>query len=227
MTLMTAKLKGLAFAVLTFLAAIPASAQEEGAFDGLMRKYDMTFTPNDRFDIIHKGEYHRIFDTDTCHALPRVMLSMDSKDGKCRVCMYVNPMIPMMYDGKGEKLTADYSSGKTARPAGETLWELKAVLRGGHVASSSVSKKWEEDNLVSMMTFLSSSKARRMFNSDFLAWIPLDLREKVYEGKYTNARYVVTGRHGDDILLLFFMTDDGAEHFDKYLEDMKGMFRFK
>lgn len=59
----------------------------------------MTFTPNDRFDIIHKGEYHRIFDTDTCHALPRVMLSMDSKDGKCRVCMYVNPMIPMMYDG--------------------------------------------------------------------------------------------------------------------------------
>lgn len=66
-----------------------------------------------------------------------------------------------------------------------------------------------------------------MFNSDFLAWTPLDLREKVYEGKYTNARYVVTGRHGDDILLLFFMTDDGAEHFDKYLEDMKGMFRFK
>ena len=99
MTLMTAKLKGLAFAVLTFLAAIPASAQEEGAFDGLMRKYDMTFTPNDRFDIIHKDEYHRIFDTDTCRALPRVMLSMDSKDGKCRVCMYVNPMIPMMYDG--------------------------------------------------------------------------------------------------------------------------------
>lgn len=82
---MTAKLKGLAFAVLTFLAAIPASAQEESAFDGLMRKYDMTFTPNDRFYIIHKGEYHRIFDTDTCHALPRVMLSMDSKDGKCRV----------------------------------------------------------------------------------------------------------------------------------------------
>lgn len=34
MTLMTAKLKGLAFAFLTFLAAIPASAQEEGAFDG-------------------------------------------------------------------------------------------------------------------------------------------------------------------------------------------------
>lgn len=45
MTLMTAKLKGLAFAVLTFLAAIPASAQEESALDGLMRKYDMTFTP--------------------------------------------------------------------------------------------------------------------------------------------------------------------------------------
>lgn len=41
---MTAKLKGLAFAVLTFLAAIPASAQEESALDGLMRKYDMTFT---------------------------------------------------------------------------------------------------------------------------------------------------------------------------------------
>lgn len=101
----------------------------------------MTFTPNDRFDIIHKGEYHRIFDTDTCHALPRVMLSMDSKDGKCRVCMYVNPMIPMMYDGNGEKLTAEYSNGKTARPANETLWELKAVLRGGHVASSDVSKK--------------------------------------------------------------------------------------
>ena len=80
---------------------------------------------------------------------------------------------------------------------------------------------------MSMMTFLSSSKARRMFNSDFLAWIPLDLREKAYEGKYTNARYVVTGRHGDDLMLLFFMTDDGAERFDKYLEDMKGMFRFK
>ena len=36
MTLMIAKLKGLAFAVLRFLAAIPASAQEESAFDGLM-----------------------------------------------------------------------------------------------------------------------------------------------------------------------------------------------
>ena len=80
----------------------------------------MTFTPNDRFDIIHKGEYHRIFDTDTCHALPRVLLSMDSKGGKCRACMYVNPMIPMMYDGNGEKLTADCSSGKTARHAEET-----------------------------------------------------------------------------------------------------------
>ena len=101
----------------------------------------MTFTSNDRFYIIHKGEYHRIFDTDTCHALPRVMLSMDSKDGKCRVCMYVNPMIPMMYDGNGEKLTADYSSGKTARPAGETLWELKAILRVSSISSSLFSTK--------------------------------------------------------------------------------------
>lgn len=37
----------------------------------------------------------------------------------------------------------------------------------------------------------------------------------------------MTGRHGDDILLLFFMTDDGAERFNKYLDDVKGMFRFK
>ena len=152
---------------------------------------------------------------------------MDSKDGKCRVCMYVNPMIPMMYDEKGEKITDDDRTVKMKMPTEENLWELKTVLRGGYVASTSVEKEWESDNLVSMMTFLPSSKARSMFNSDFLAWIPLDLREKVYEGKYTNARCVMTGRHGDDILLLFFMTDDGAERFNKYLDDVKGMFRFK
>ena len=224
---MAIKLKGFVFAALTFLAAIPAFAQEESAFDDLMEKYGMTFTPNDRFDIRQKGKYHKIFEADTSRALPRVMLSMDSKDRKCRVCMYVSPMIPMMYDEKGEKMTDDDRTVKMKMPTEENMWELKTVLRGGYVASTSVEKEWESDNLVSMMTFLPSSKARSMFNSDFLAWIPLDLREKVYEGKYTNARCVMTGRHGDDILLLFFMTDDGAERFNKYLDDVKGMFRFK
>lgn len=216
------------------LTAIPACAQKHDwgdVFSDVMEKYGMVFTPNDKFTIRQKGEYHQIFDKADAPEgrkaeQPDVMLSMDSKDSKCRVCMYVWPFKLLMYED-GVKLDDDFNTAKMKMPSITTLGVLKTMLRTGGVPAKDIKHKWEVDNLKSIMTFLPSSYARKMFNTTYIAWTPMDLEDIVYDGKYTNARCVITGKHGDDIMLLFFMTDDGAENFDKYLDDVKGMFQFK
>ncbi|MDR3253298.1 MAG: hypothetical protein LBT35_07040 [Tannerella sp.] len=78
-----------------------------------------------------------------------------------------------------------------------------------------------------MLTHYPKERAKELFNAEAMVMYPFDLEGNVYEDKYAVCRAVVAEKDGLSFFLYYMMTIDNFRNFDKFLDDMKGVFRFK
>lgn len=85
----------------------------------------------------------------------------------------------------------------------------------------------EVDDLLEMIQEYPLKTARRFFNASAMLTYPVKLQHNSFEGKYCVGNAVVAGRKGREVYLYFLMTENNYKHFDTFLKDFKGAFRFK
>jgi hypothetical protein len=80
--------------------------------------------------------------------------------------------------------------------------------------------------LDTMIAHYPKEKAQELFNADWMASYPMDLRGEIYEDKYSQCQVVVIAKNGLGIYFYFMMTDKSAKNFDDHLRDLEKVFWF-
>ena len=70
-------------------------------------------------------------------------------------------------------------------------------------------------------------EAEEVFNAHYVLTYPVKNKKAVYMGKYTHKMNMVIIKWGDRMTVSFLVTKKGKRHLDRYIEDVKGAFRFK
>jgi hypothetical protein len=78
--------------------------------------------------------------------------------------------------------------------------------------------------LETMIIHYPKKKVQELFNADWMVSYPMNLRGEVYEDKYSQCKAVAVSKNGLNIFFYFMMTDETAENFDRYLQNLKKVF---
>ena len=220
-------------ALLTCLISACGIQAQEGHFDIGLKKFDVTFKTNENYPTVIDKK-HPVCNDKECNVksiLYNTMpLSLENKDGQCRVYADISPMLLVkdfdIYDDTTSQPIkyVDPDTVATNEPSIYTYNLVRWNMNNG--AKGFATQEWQIDDLKCMLTFMPQSKARELFNANYLCFVPLDFKGQTCQGKYTNARCVVFGKEDKDIILYFFMTDNSARKFYRYLDEMKDVFRF-
>ena len=85
----------------------------------------------------------------------------------------------------------------------------------------------EIDKIKKRITVWPCSEAEEVFNARYVITYPIRSRKSVYMGKYRHRLDWILLKGSGSLTVSFLVTRKGQRHLDRYIEDVKGAFRFK
>jgi hypothetical protein len=176
----------------------------------------MTYTPSERYTVTPS---QNIFGENTCsdetcplRRLKLVHAKFTHQDGQCKVYIYASgaDRIFLGFDKK--------SIVQLNHPAPLSFNRIKSNFMYGRYEAATAQ---ETKDLDMMLTHYPQENAKALFNADYMVGYPYNMEGKKCEERFSSGRAIVTGKGGLDVFIYFFFTEQGADHFDKYLSDFK------
>ena len=143
-----------------------------------------------------------------------------SQDGQCEVGAFVWKLHPktdvipqsLLLAPKKKEEFSYYSKNR-----------LYSALNWWSWTMFSIAPDYLEKDMVMLLTKYPKKLAKKYFNADEMYVFPLDMKGKKCRGKFSVVMYVYlhVNYRTECPHLMFLMTDESAENFDKYLEEFQ------
>jgi len=178
----------------------------------------MTYTPSEHYTVTPSekafGEYACSDVTCPLRRFQIVDSKFTNQDGQCKVYIFVSGADRILY----EKIDTN-NLIQLSHPAPLSFNCIKHIFMYGQRLRSATEQ--DTKDLDMMLTHYPQENAKALFNADYMVGFPYNMEGKKCEERFSSGRVIVTGKGGLDVFLYFFFTDQGADHFEKYLSDFK------
>ncbi|MDR1503599.1 MAG: hypothetical protein LBT43_14225 [Prevotella sp.] len=181
----------------------------------------MAYTPSEKYSVTYWEHNFGAYACEDKDCPLRRLQLMDAKmthvDNQCKIFILAIAAEDIRYFGVDrnnripKRHPSNYSRIKTD------------LMRGPHGAAT----KQEVKDFDMMLTYYPQDSAKSCFNADYMVCYPYLMDGKKCVGRFSCGRTILIGRGGLDIHIYFFLTEEAADNFDKYLSDFKKVLWFK
>ena len=183
----------------------------------------MTYTPSEHYTVTPS---EKDFGENACSDVTCPLLrfkfihsKFTNQDGQCKVYIYVSGANRILY----EKFDTN-NLIQLSHPDPLSFNRIKSDFMYGQRGQSATEQ--DTKDLDMMLTHYPQENAKALFNANYMVGFPYNMEGKKCEERFSSGRVLVTGKGGLDVFLYFFFTDQGADHFEKYLSDFKKILWF-
>lgn len=132
----------------------------------------------------------------------------------CKILIYFSGVVDKVQQGTRKKRGAF-----SEHPSRDSYNRIKSNFKWGLVNRAATTPVIKE--LEMMLNYYPRDSASSFFNADYMLSYPYNMEGKKCEDKYPRGRAIVIGKGGQDIFVYFFLTDEGADNFEKYLSEFR------